>query len=207
MMLRTLLLPAAVVCLAAQTAALAHRLDSEFERTPDGYRIEFFLGDGSPGVDLEVTAQAEGGEPIAIGRTDEKGQIRFVPPSAGKWTIVGKGGGHSTARNPLVIDASGVTTPAASRTTETAVPASQASAPNTQASRRGRFPWLETAISFGFIAILTLATLAMMRRSARFASRPGEVDQLTHEIEHLQATIRQLRREVAELKGEREHRA
>lgn len=199
---------------------MAHRLDAEPLKTDGGYRIEFFLGDGSPGSDLDVTAQREGEDAIEVGRTDAQGVVLFVPPASGKWTIVGKGGGHSTVRNPLVIDVApggiqsgaGVAKPQDAATGAAAQaagtrPDGTSTATAAKAGTRGRFPWTETTISLAFIAVLTIATLAMIRRSARFAGRPAEVDRLMHEVEHLQATITKLRREVAELKGEREHRS
>lgn len=207
-----LLLPAPLV--------MAHRLDAEPLKTDRGYRIEFFLGDGSPGSDLDVTAQREGQDAIEIGRTDAQGVVLFVPRASGKWTIVGKGGGHSTVRNPLVIEvapeevqsSAGIATPQAVTPGASTRPASPPTSSGSIAGAaksggRGRFPWIETAMSLTFIAVLTVGTLAMMRRSARFSGRPAEVDQLMHEVAHLQATITKLRREVAELKGEREHRS
>lgn len=226
---RRMVLMAAVALVFPQIAAMAHRLDAEFVPTEQGFRIEFFMGDGSPGADLSVTAQREGGEPIEIGRTDAKGVIAFIPPQAGEWTIVGKGGGHSTSRNPLVIkvDRTGgrsggndiaylqaATAPASASGAKAVTQPSVESAGSSdvpggavRSSKRGRFPWMEVAVSFGFIALLTAVTLGMMRLSTRFAGRPSEVDVLAHEMEHLRATIRQLRQENAELKGDREHRA
>jgi hypothetical protein len=207
----------------ASAPALAHRLDAEYERTGQGYRIEFFMGDGSAAADLVVTAQLAGGEPIEIGRTDEKGIVQFVPPSPGEWKIVGAGAGHSTSRNPLVIrveslqgslgDAQravssgntpatqaaqspdGVAKPQAAERDSTAQD-SDASA----RSSRGQFPVLEVFVSLAFITVLTLITLLLMRRSAAVASRPAELDQLSHEVAHLREAVRQMRAEMEQLK-------
>lgn len=197
-----------VLLLAACSTTLGHRLDADYMRGDEGFRIEFFLGDGSPGADLAVTAQLAGGEPMEIGRTDDQGMILFVPPAPGKWKIVGAGAGHSTSRNPLIIqvdrvpDTKSDSSEAAAGTSS--VPAGEHD--SAQASNRGRFPWLEVVISLGFITFLTLVTLAMMRRSAHGVSRPAELEQLAHEVAHLRATVGQLREEVAELKEHREVR-
>lgn len=197
-----------VLLLAACSTTLAHRLDADYVPSDEGFRIEFFLGDGSPGADLAVTAQLAGGEPMEIGRTDDQGMILFVPPAPGEWKIVGAGAGHSTSRNPLMLQVD--------RIPETKGDSSEAAAGSSSvqssqhdpewASNRGRFPWWEVVISLGFITFLTLVTLAMMRRSAHGVSRPAELEQLAHEVAHLRATVSQLREEVTELKEHREVR-
>jgi hypothetical protein len=70
--------------------------------------------------------------------------------------------------------------------------------------RRGRFPIEETLISLGFITVLTIVTLLMMRRSARLAARPADVERLMHENDHLRARIRQLESEMEQTKENRE---
>lgn len=196
-----------VLLLAACSTTLAHRLDADYVHSDEGFRIEFFLGDGSPGADLAVTAQLAGGEPMEIGRTDDQGMILFVPPAPGEWKIVGAGAGHSTSRNPLTIQVDRVP----DTKNDSIGPARTRSVPTGEheperASRRGRFPWWEVVISLGFITFLTLVTLAMMRRSAHVVSRPAELEQLAHEVAHLRATVSQLREEVTELKEHREVR-
>lgn len=195
-MFRVLLI--ATAGLAASGPAMAHRLDSEALPEGNGFRIEFFTGDGSPASGLVVTARQAGGEPIEIGKSDADGVVHFVPPAAGEWTIVGSGFGHSTTLNPLVIRSD-----EAKVSAETGVAKPQAA---TVRSARGRFPWLEVGVSLVFIAFLTLITLAMMRRSTRVVGRPTEVDRLAHEVDHLRATIHDLRQEIAELKADRESR-
>ncbi|HOA73385.1 MAG TPA: hypothetical protein PL151_15875 [Phycisphaerae bacterium] len=199
----------------AGVPALAHRLDAEYERVGQGYRIEFFMGDGSAAPDLRVTAQLADGEPMEIGRTDENGIIQFVPPSPGEWSIVGTGAGHSTARHPLVIRTDALPESSANAgdaaSTEHS-PATQAAGrdPTAQVSEavarssRGRFPALEVFVSLAFITVLTLITLLMMRRSAAVASRPADLDQLSHEVAHLREAVRQLRTEMDAMKEPRE---
>lgn len=182
-------------------AALAHRLDADCVRTDQGFRIEFFTGDGSAASDLRVTARLAGGEPIEIGRTDQNGVVQFVPPSPGEWTIVGEGaGGHSTVRNPLVISA-GVATTAAASDAGSRADSSTVGSKMPDRSQRGRFPWTETIISLAFIAILTAITMLMMRRTAHLGHRHSELDQLAHEVSHLRSSVAELRAEVAELKA------
>jgi hypothetical protein len=204
---RVLRIPSiAVAVLASGMPALAHRLDAEYQLEGNGFRIEFFTGDGSPASGLVVTAQQGVGEPIEIGKTDEKGIVHFVPPAPGEWTIVGTGGGHSTSRNPLVIQTGEKDVSADRVVAKPQAAEPTASAPASARSNRGRFPWLEVSVSLAFIAILTLITLVMMRRSARVGGRSTEVDRLSHEVDHLRATVHDLRQEIAELKADRESR-
>lgn len=189
--------------------AWAHRLDADYVPVPEGFQIEFFFGDGSSAEGLAVTAEPETGEPIVVGTTDAKGVVRFAPPAPGAWTIIGKAAGHANSRNPLVIPADAVAEFLGSKTTsgpaaggqEPAAPQASAPASAGQKTMRGRFPWFEVSVSLGFIALLTLATLLMMRRSARWTARPAEIDQLEHEIAHLRATVRQLQDELADLRA------
>jgi hypothetical protein len=211
-------------------SARAHRLDADYALEPGGIRIEFFFADsGAAAANLAVTAQAVDGTTVDLGRTDANGAVRFLPASAGPWTVVGTGDGHSNNRNPLVVPADAVAgsrgaatqpslrhgnapPPGASESAATpgmpadAVSASPSSRAGVQARPRGGFPWKETAISFGFIAVLTVATLVMMRRSARLAARPTEADTMLHELAHLRAEMRALREENAQLRADRESR-
>jgi len=204
--------------LAAIPSALAHRLDAEYVRTDTGYRIEFFFADGSPAVGLHVTAQLPEAEPLEIGSTDDEGAVIFAPPAPGRWSIVGSGaGGHANSRNPLVIEVTQgavATTPADPRDEmegalhENDVEQSQAAPDRSRVDlprrrTRGAFPWGEIAVSLGFIALLTLVTLAMMRRSTKAGGRATEVDELKHEVAHLRATVRDLREEIARLEEQR----
>lgn len=202
---RLLLWLAATVLALSQSPAVAHRLDADYTRTDQGFRIEFFTGDGAPASDLRVTAQSANNPPIEIGRTDEKGVITFAPPSPGEWTIVGTGDGHSTSRNPLKINVGAATPAAVANPTTRQSDADHQAAP--ARAQRGAFPWLETIISLAFIAVLTAATLLMMRRSAQLGHRHSEMDIIAHEVAHLRTEVSELRTTVAELKAERELRA
>lgn len=198
----------ALIGLSCPSAAMAHRIDADCQATSNGYRIEFFTGDGSAAADLAVTAQLEGAEPNPIGRTDDKGIIEFVPPSPGKWTIVGTGAGHSTSAHPLVIVVDKVEAGAAGSLAAQSQPAAvTTTTAATARSKRGQFPWLETGVSLAFIAALTSVTLLMMRRSAYSTGRPAAFEELSHEVGHLRSEVRELREELAEIKAEREARS
>lgn len=218
--------------LLAPASAFAHRLDADYVVAPDGIHVEFFFADGRPGSDLAVTARQGDETPIALGTTDDRGAVRFMPPTAGEWTLVGKGaGGHSNARHPLVIPADDVARALANRSHAAQPPmvsadpsqagdappptgaatATQAAPPTTsraqqpeRASLRGRFPWVETTVSLAFIAALTLVTLWLMRRSARYQPRSGELDRMARELDHLRTTVRSLEEQIADLKARRD---
>lgn len=196
--------------LAAIPSALAHRLDAEYVRTDTGYRIEFFFADGSPAVGLHVTAQLPDAEPLEIGSTDDEGAVLFAPPAPGRWSIVGSGaGGHANNRNPLVIEVAQEAVANAPAGPHDAMDEQSQAAPDPSRGdlprrrTRGAFPWGEIAVSLAFIALLTLVTLAMMRRSTKAGGRATEVDELKHEVAHLRATVRDLREEIARLEEQR----
>lgn len=191
----------------AAASAWAHRLDAAYD--PQTGRIEFFYGDGSPAVELDVTATHESGGVTTLGRTDEAGSVTFRPTEPGRWTVIGQAAGHSNSQHPLVIDNGPTSTPSPAVRAAEPAPASQPAVtqlsppPAARTRARGAFPMFEMIIGLSFVAVLTIVTLLMMRRAARIGHGHSHGD-LAHELAHVRAELQEIRRELDRLRERRD---
>ncbi len=97
--MRPCLLPA-LLLLSCAAPAHSHSIESSLERVSnltDQLVLESRFGNGQPASDAVVRLMPPGGEPIELGRTDARGQLRFqVPQNAtASWEVqVDQGPGH-----------------------------------------------------------------------------------------------------------------
>lgn len=81
-------------------SAVAHGIESSLERVAGlsgGLALESHFSSGEPAAGAAVTLVAPGGQTVAVGQTDARGQLRFrLPPSVdGSWELrVDQGPGH-----------------------------------------------------------------------------------------------------------------
>ncbi|MFM1812712.1 MAG: hypothetical protein RLZZ336_1650 [Cyanobacteriota bacterium] len=80
--------------------AIAHGLESSLERVADltrTFELKSQFSTGVPAAGAAVTLVAPAGQTVAVGHTDQQGQLRFRLPAAvdGSWEVrVDQGPGH-----------------------------------------------------------------------------------------------------------------
>src|SRR5262245_49199303 len=87
--------------LAGSTPAFAHRLHVEAKVAGDQLRVEAYYSDDTPAQEARITI-TRGDQPVAEGRTDERGVWTCPRPAPGTYTVRAESAGHA-ARETLVV--------------------------------------------------------------------------------------------------------
>jgi hypothetical protein len=176
--------------------AWGHDVSGAYQLSRDGsaFVLEFFFDDGEPATDYVVTVRYGDGEQASLGRVDAQGVFRFRPSRRSACVVRAEGGGHGVELAIPEADIAAVMN--AANTVATPVAGAVEVSP---LRRQQPFPLIEVAASVGFVGLLTLITLILMRLAGRRSATVDPNQQsLLREVEELRAEVQRLRQERVE---------